>query len=512
MAYIVCMTEPFYLASRGGVLAVTAIWTSLIRCFPIQLLFGRCSMLFLTRSICLLTSILGCLNGAIIFASERPNIVMLMCDDLGYGDTGFNGNTKIRTPHLNEMAKAGAILTNFHAGAAVCSPTRATCLTGRHHYRYGIWSANKGHLPREEMTMAKMLKSLGYTTGHFGKWHLGTLSTKFSAKGAKRLPAVNYAPPWERDYDRSFVTESAVATWNPTTNERYENNPYWDDGEVARGNLQGCDSRVIMDRVIPYISNASARKVPFLAVVWFHAPHLPVVAGPEYLAMYPDEGEAAHYYGCITAMDEQVGRLQAKLNELELDSNTLVFFCSDNGPEGKNSGGVTAGVTGGLRGRKRSEYEGGVRVPAFVKWTGHIAGGTEVDAPLSTLDYFPTVREIVGYKMRDSRPIDGVDLLPILSGGKAKRMPIPFRVGKTASLIDGRYKLVIRDYTGRNAELYDLQNDRAESVSIAAKNPKVVERMTRALNGLESSMRDSHSGADYRNAFRPTESWIPLVE
>ena len=448
---------------------------------------------------------------AVLEATERPNIVLLMCDDLGYGDTGFNGNQTIKTPHLDEMARSGARLTNFHSGAAVCSPTRATCLTGRHHYRYGIWSANKGHLPKEEVTLAKMLRSLGYKTGHFGKWHLGTLSKEFSAKGAKRKPAVHYAPPWERDYDRSFVTESAVATWDPALHERYQNNPYWDDGKVAQGNLSGCDSRVIMDRVLPFISEASTRETPFLAVVWFHAPHVPVVAGPEYLAMYPGKGDAAHYYGCITAMDEQVGRLQTTLNDLKIDADTLIFFCSDNGPEGKNSEGVTAGVTGGLRGRKRSQYEGGVRVPAFAKWPDHIPAGSVVDAPLSTLDYLPTVQRIVDYPMQPSRPIDGIDMLPILLGKPVVRSPIPFRVGKTASLIDGRYKLVIRDYAGRQPELYDLQVDLEESSSIAADHTDVVKRMTDTLQTIEASVRNSHAGGDYETRFTPSEAWVPLV-
>ncbi len=455
-----------------------------------------------------------CVYGAPFTASgaakDPPNIVLLMCDDLGYGDTGFNGNATIHTPNLDRMAQLGVRLTNFHSGAAVCSPTRATCLTGRHHYRYGIWSANKGHLPKEEVTLAKMLKSLGYRTGHFGKWHLGTLSRRFSAKGEQRKPAVHYAPPWERDYDRSFVTESAVATWDPVTNERYRNNPYWDDGQIAHGNLAGCDSRVIMDRVLPFIEEACTIQQPFLAVVWFHAPHMPVVAGPKYLAMYPGKGEAAHYYGCITAMDEQVGRLQKRLDDLDIDNKTLIFFCSDNGPEGKNSNGVTAGVTNGLRGRKRSPYEGGVRVPAFAKWPGHIPAGRVVDVPLSTLDYMPTVQNIVGYKMPDSRPVDGDDILPILRGITDVRRPIAFRVGKTASLIDGRYKLVVRDYSGDDAELFDLKLDREESTSIATDRVDLVQRMTKLLESTEGSVRNSHAGGDYENEFVPSEPWVPL--
>ena len=158
---------------------------------------------------------------------SRPNIILMMADDLGYGDTGFNGNTIIKTPHLDRMAQDGVKLTHFYAGNSVCSPTRGTCLTGRHHHRYGIWTANKGHLPKQEITLARMLKEQGYATGH-----LGTLDKVISAKDANRKPEANFAPPWQRDYDRSFVTESAVNTWNPGSGSRSKDNPFYDDGKA----------------------------------------------------------------------------------------------------------------------------------------------------------------------------------------------------------------------------------------------------------------------------------------
>ena len=240
----------------------------------------------------------------------RPNIILMMADDLGYGDTGFNGNKIIRTPHLDRMAQDGVKLTHFYAGNSVCSPTRGTCLTGRHHHRYGIWTANVGHLPKQEITLARMLKQQGYATGHFGKWHLGTLSKTISSKGERRKPAENFAPPWERDYDRSFVTESAVTTWNPGVGKRARNNPFYDDGVAVDPNdtsLQGGAARVVVDRAVPFMEQAVKEGKPFLSVVWFHAPHEDIEAGPDYLEMYEGQGDAAHYYGCITELDEQVG-------------------------------------------------------------------------------------------------------------------------------------------------------------------------------------------------------------
>ena len=249
------------------------------------------------------------MTAVVCHGAEHPNIILMMADDLGYGDTGFNGNKIIKTPHLDQMANDGVKLTHFYAGGPVCSPTRGTFLTGRHYYRYGIWSANVGHLPKQEITLARMLKSKGYTTGHFGKWHVGTLSKTHSTKGPGRKPAENFAPPWERDYDRSFVVESSVSTWDPGSDK----NPFYDDGVPLAGDdpsLRGGAARVVVDRAVPFMEQAVKNDTPFLAVVWFNAPHEPIKAGPEYLAMYEGHGEAAHYYGCITELDEQVGRIR----------------------------------------------------------------------------------------------------------------------------------------------------------------------------------------------------------
>ena len=444
-------------------------------------------------------------------AADAPNVILMMADDLGYGDTGFNGNGIIRTPHLDALAKQGAVLTHFYAGNAVCSPTRATCLTGRHHDRMGIFDANRGHLPKQEISLARMLKAKGYTTGHFGKWHLGTLSRTVSSKGEKRRPAVHYAPPWERDYDVSFVTESAVCTWNPGVGRRARNNPFYENGQAVDGeddSLKGGAARVVVDRVVPFIEKAAAAKQPFLAVVWFHAPHQDIQAGPAYLRMYEGHGEAAHYYGCITEMDEQVGRIQETLLETATAGNTLIFFCSDNGPEGKAPMGRTAGTTDGLRGRKRDLYEGGVRVPALAVWPGTIKPGTRVDAMLSTLDYFPTLQGIVGYEMPDARPIDGEDMLPILTNERSERTTaIPFRrKSQAASLVKDGYKFVLP-----SRELFDLSKDRSEENSLTSSMPGKAAEMERELVAVVGSIQASHAGGDYGDpSFQPVDPWIPL--
>ena len=442
---------------------------------------------------------------------QRPNIILMMADDTGYGDTGFNGNTIIQTPHMDALAAEGVRLTHFYSGNSVCSPTRATCLTGRHHDRMGIYYANVGHLPAQEITLAKMLKTKGYTTGHFGKWHLGTLSKTMSSKGERRKIAENFAPPWLRDYDQSFVTESAVCTWNPGQGKRAKDNPFFHNGVALDPDdpaLAGGAARVVVDPAIDFIKDAAASDTPFLSVIWFHASHSDVEAGPEYLKRYPGHGAGAHYYGCITEMDEQVGRIHQVLKELGEYENTLIFFCSDNGPAGKAPLKRSMGQTDGLRGRKASLYDGGVRVPAFAVWPGKIPAGVDNDAILSTLDYFPTVKAIVGYEMPDARPVDGENIMPILTQQRSKRdKSIPFRFkGGISSLVKGGYKLVMPA-----GELYDLSNDRAEQENLAAAMPEKAQAMKAELRSFFQSVEKSHSGADYNDpTFKPVDPWYPL--
>ncbi len=469
--------------------------------------------------------------------NEQPNIILIMCDDLGYGDTGFNGNKIIQTPSLDIMAQEGVNLTNFHAGGPVCSPTRYTFLTGRHYARSTIVTANQGHISRDEITLAEIAKTKGYTTGHFGKWHLGTLSKEFSAKGPKRQPEVNFSPPWEHGYDKTFVCESANSTWNPTEHSRYKNNPYWENGEIAAENLEGSSSRIIMDRAIPFIENATKEKKPFLSVIWFNAPHAPALAGPKYKAMYKDYPESAqHYYGCVTAMDEQVGRLRERLIALNQYENTIIFFCSDNGPEGKKqlefadaeqmkpkkieNGNNYWGVTNGLRGRKRATFEGGIRVPAFVVWGNNFKKGTTNGAPLSTLDYVPTVAKLLNYSMPDNRPIDGENMLPILNNvidTRSKPIPLWFKTAGFKSksgnsspvfgLIDTnnyKYQLNLEvdrtDGVGRVSKeegVYNLNTDKEENINLASKKETEVKEYTAYLEKWWQSVLKSRLGNDF---------------
>ncbi|MBX3438339.1 MAG: sulfatase-like hydrolase/transferase [Planctomycetaceae bacterium] len=443
-----------------------------------------------------------------------------MCDDLGWGDVGFNGNDVIQTPHLDEMARHALRFTRFYAASAVCSPTRGSVMTGRHPSRYGILTANSGHILPDEVTLGELLRQQGYATGHFGKWHLGTLTTSVpdANRGGPRHQE-HYAPPWQNGFDVCFSTESKVPTFDPMlkpagrapgigwnflvdkSNAAPYGTHYWNErGEIVTDNLDGDDSRVIMDRVIPFIDRAVREQQPFLAIVWFHAPHLPVVAGPQHTQPYAEfDSYQRNYYGCITALDEQVGRLRTALRHGEIADNTLVAFCSDNGPEGRSSD--APGTAGPFRGRKRDLFEGGIRVPGLIEWPARIAPGT-TDFPAVTSDYLPTVLDVLDLTLPDRRPLDGISLLPLFDGRIHERSePIAFDFDGKRALAGNRFKLVCypagaeegNDNTlvvsrdGDATLLFDLVNDPHETTDVAAQHPEIVRQMQVRLQAWEKS-------------------------
>ncbi len=456
--------------------------------------------------------VLALISTLTVGAQKRPNIILIMADDMGWGDVGFNGNKLVKTPSLDKMAKDGIVFSRFYSAAPVCSPTRGSCLTGRHPFRYGVFFANEGKMLPQEVTLAEYLKEKGYSTGHFGKWHLGTLTNDENDANRGGRNTEYYSPPWKNGFDICFSTESKVPTWNPMitpgsdagdigksrTKGDFFGTYYWSGpGVKVTDNLEGDDSRIIMDRVIPYIKEQINNKNPFFAVIWFHTPHLPVLTGEKYRNLYAGHSvDIQHYYGAISAMDEQIGRLNNKLKELNATENTLIFFTSDNGPEGKTQQGRTQGSTGGFKGRKRSLYEGGIRVPGIAVWAGKIKSGLRTDYPAVTSDYFPTILEIIGEKRKfPILPIDGVSLVPVWKNRINKRpRPIGFQSQNQKALSDNRYKLIEID---EKIELYDLIKDPFETRDISSNNPTKVSEMKIRLIDFVRSCDKSREGVDY---------------
>ena len=455
----------------------------------------------------------------ILNAGERPNIILCMCDDLGWGDVGYNGNKIIKTPSLDKMAAEGVKFDRFYAAAPVCSPTRASCLNGRHPYRTGIFFANTGILRPEEITIAEILKDQGYSTGHFGKWHLGTFTKteKDANRGGEKYPEL-YNPPTLHGFDTFFSTESKVPTWDPMIkpakftgegNKRFgwnyikpgeESEPfgtfYWTPKGKVTENLKGDDSRVIMDRVIPFIEKNAKEGKPFLTVIWFHTPHLPCVAGPKFAEMYKDQDfQMQQFAGSITAMDEQMGRLRDKLKELGINDNTILWFTSDNGPEGSDS---APGSAGNHKGRKRSLHEGGVRVPGLMTWPNKVKKPMVIETPVVTCDYLPTVVDALGISMpKNANKLDGISIIPLLEGKELKRpTPIGFASKGQVAFNDVQYKYYQKK-PGAQIELYDILKDPYEKTNIADQHPEVVAKFKKGFGTWYNSCKESFEGKEY---------------
>lgn len=324
-----------------------------------------------------------------------PNIVLLMADDLGWGDTGYNGHPQIKTAVLDQMARSGVRFDRFYSAHPMCSPMRASVLTGRNNNRCGVFFPGIA-LPPGEITLAQRLKAVRYATGHFGKWHLGGLT------------ADSPTNPGAFGFDEWV---SAINFYGP------------DPIFSRRGKLeqqQGEGSLLTVKEINDFISRQAAAKRPFLAVVWFGAVHGPQHTTKEFSDLYSGEPkDVAQYCGQTTAMDTAIGQLREALDKAGVRENTLVWFCSDNGGCGPVS------KTGG-RGKKAMIYEGGLRVPAVIEWPAVISHPIVSSLPATTSDIFPTCLAAAGLPLPTDRIIDGVSLLSLLRTGEQARPPIGF--------------------------------------------------------------------------------------
>jgi arylsulfatase A-like enzyme len=450
--------------------------------------------------------------------ATRPNFILIMTDDQGWLDAGFNGNQTIGTPNLDLLASRGIVLNRFYSASAVCSPTRASVITGRNPLRMEIPNANSGHMKCEEITLPELLHEAGYATGHFGKWHLGTLTKQSNDanRGGRDEHAAHFSIPTMHGYDEFFCTESKVPTFDPMSMPvAFEGDEslrfgwkalskdmavapygtaYWSGHELKeKWNLEGDDSRVIMDRVIPFVERSVNNSQPFFTTIWFHTPHLPVVADSIHRSPYSSLSlKEQLYFGTITALDEQIGRLWASLEELSVSEETMIWFCSDNGPENN-----TPGSTGIFRERKRSLYEGGVRVPAFVVWKGHLKEGIRMEFPALTSDYLPTIIDMLDLEYPDERPLDGRSILKLLLGEEVQRNhEFGFIYKKQISWVGDRYKLISINM-GASYELYDLIEDPGEKDDLIDTEADIALRMKADLTAWLKSVEMSKDGNDY---------------
>ena len=400
-----------------------------------------------------------------------------MTDDQGWGQTGYYNHPILETPNLDDMAKNGIRFDRFYASAPVCSPTRASVLTGRSNDRTGVLTHGYA-LRTQEKTIAQALKKAGYSTGHFGKWHLNGL----------RGPGV----PILKD-DNHNPGKFGFDFWFSTTNF-FDVNPLMsDNGKFI--DFKGSSSKVIFNEALKFIDKNNADNTPFFAVIWDGSPHYPWTANEDDKSVFKDlDIESQNHYGELVAFDRNLGKFRKLIREKGLSENTIIWFCSDNG----GLKGIYPSTVGGLRGNKGSVWEGGIRVPAIIEWPSMIKHKV-TDFPASTMDIFPTIADIIGLSKSEMIfPIDGISLLPLFNSNVDKReVHIPFRFNNTGALIDNDFKLVATSLNEMQFELYDLEIDPKESNNIATANPHLFEKLKDKYLEWNLSVNNSVNGKDY---------------
>ena len=417
-----------------------------------------------------------------IQAKQPPHIVLVMADDMGWGQTGYYNHPVLKTPHLDAMARGGLQLDRFYAGAPVCSPTRASVLTGRSNMRTGVDSHGYA-LRRQERTIVKALRDAGYATGHFGKWHLNGM----------RGPGV---PMFSHDTHHPGVF--GFDQWLSVTNF-FDRNPIMSrQGKFVE--FKGDSSEIIVDQALDFIEAQAAKQKPSFTVIWYGTPHSPWMAANADKKVFSKlNATSQDHYGELVAMDRSIGALRKGLRELEIADDTLVWFCSDNGGLPK----ITPETVGGLRGFKGSLYEGGLRVPAIIEWPAGIKTPRATRFPACTMDIFPTIVELLGLPADVLlQPQDGTSLAKLLGGEIGTRnKPIPFSCFGNTALLDNHYKLLhvgkSRNRGPLQYELYHLEEDPRESTNLFESRPAVAKRMQAAMQAWNRSMKASVAGKDY---------------
>ncbi|TWT56972.1 Arylsulfatase [Thalassoglobus neptunius] len=455
---------------------------------------------------CFLLIFMSTLCAGDISAADHPNVVILLADDLGFQDIGcYDG--PVSTPSIDSIAKRGTRFTNFYSGCAVCSPSRATLTTGRHHIRAGVYSwiedrRQWSHLREREVTLAEQLKQAGFETCHVGKWHMG-LSTEERTKPT----------PADHGFDYWF------ATHNNASPSHHNPNNFIRNGSPV-GPLQGYSCQLVVDEAIDWLTNKRTTDQPFFLNFWFHEPHAPIAAPEEIVQEYgAPKNKAAVYSGTIDNTDRAIGRLLKCFDELGVNKQTLIIYASDNGSYRDDR-------TGGLRGRKGMNWEGGIRVPGIFAWPGVIEADQALDVPAGLVDVFPTVCGLLELTPPKNVHLDGSDLTPLLTGHREsfhRHQPLFWHLQKSRPIVamrDGDYSLVadpdyelstnnmfdenwiptIKSGGYTNFQLFNLSSDPSQTTNIADQHPELVEELKGKLLQInESIMQD---GMDWHE-FRP---------
>lgn len=434
-------------------------------------------------------------------AGKKPNILIMLSDDQGYSDLSCFGSKYIKTPNLDKLADQGMKFTDFYACGPICSPSRAGLMTGRIPTRCGVYSYIPAdtdkekdapmHLPATEVTIPQLLKKQGYSTCHVGKWHLSHLSG--SGTGTKEQ--ASQPQPKDFGFDHSYgTTNNALPSHLNPKNFALNGKPV--------GPLKGYSCQLVVDEGIRWMKERKDKDNPFFMYLCFHEPHERVAAPQEMVDRHEGTNDKVKtYFACIENMDDAAGRLLKYLDQSGLAENTIVLFYSDNGSRRKDQNVP-------LRGAKPDLWEGGMRVPAIIRWPGHVKPGSVCLEPAGGVDILPTLCAITGAQAPMDRKLDGTSLLPLFSLGKIERkVPLFWFLYKSAPAVamrDGDWTLVgyiskpghlahgitpaameyIKKAKLQKFELYNIREDIGQSKNIAKEKPEILEKMKKQMIDL----------------------------
>lgn len=462
-------------------------------------------------------------------ANRRPNILLMLADDLGYNDLGCYGGPEARTPHLDQLATEGVRFTDFYAAAPICSPSRAGLMTGRFPTRTGVYTwlpegdASPMHLQSSELTLPELLKAGGYDTCHLGKWHLSKLNFDRMRAGTES----DQPQPKDFGFDHSFGTHNNALPSHADPRNFIRNG-------TALGPQEGYACQLVVDEAIEWLNNRGETDNPFFMYMAFHEPHERVAAPPEMVTHYDhvtldgvnsdDERKRQQslqfqttlrtYYACIENMDDAIGRMLTHLDNAGLADNTLILFYSDNGSRKTMS--LAGNTNAPLRSYKSSVYDGGIRVPALMRWPGEIEAGVVQEQPVGGVDLLPTLCGISGVALPHGHTIDGIDILPAAKGKPIQRdRPLywfQFESSPAVAIRDGDWTLIgylekpaerlpkgmseqamayLKSAKLERFELYNIRQDPSQNNDLSTSEPDRCKQMTRSMVLLHQEVVDN---------------------
>ena len=445
--------------------------------------------------------------------SRRPNFVVFMTDDQGYGDLSCMGNTDFRTPNIDAVAEQGARFTNWYSGSPVCSPSRASLLTGRYPGNAGVRAILAGHrkatgLTPQAPTIAAAVKELGYQTAIVGKWHLGLQEQSrpnqngFDYFYGFMAGCIDY-------YSHIFYWSMADGKTDPTHDLWENDHEFYDNGKYF--------TEMVTDKAVEKIRQMNREEEPFFLYVAYNAPHYPMHAPRKYLDRFPElPADRRIMAAMLSAVDDGVGQIVDELKRQGILEDTVIFFQSDNGPSRESRNWMDGrgdpyygGLPGGLKGHKFSLFEGGIRVPGIFCWPGHIPGGQVIDEPCAAMDVFPTLLTMAGGDP-SKYELDGMDISDVLM----HRAPSPheelyWEMEQQTAIRQGKYKLVLNGQLVESEPaqapvfLSDLSVDPGETVNLAEKMPELTQELTRKATAWRAGIED-HWEKTFADAYRST--------